>query len=410
MSFFSLKKENRNKKNESVAETITNDIFATGSLLFNSYPISNQMAQNLSVVYRAVDLISDSIAVLPIEVQNSKNKELKNHYLNNVFNNSSLLKYNLVKLLIQSVILKGSGYAYINRENNIPVSLTFLRKEDVQITYDNLFRIKYFTCDKVSHSRIEPKDMIYLIKNTFDGVNGVSVLTYASRSLQIGHQSENAAKNYFDNGGALAGILKVQGQISEKQREQVKAAWNQSYSTGNNGIAVLPGNMEYQQIQVGAKDIQLLESRQWNVQDIARFFSIHPVLLGDTSGSTYSSIEAIQNQFVLHTLIGYIRMIEEEFTRKLCPDNVHISLDENYLLRTDKQSEVSYYTQLLDKGVLSINEVREAIGYDAIKGLDEHFVAYTDINQNKVNQSDNKDNKDIENKENKENKEDETGR
>lgn len=397
MRFFNYDIIKRNKKERSDEQDITTNVYSSGSLLFNPYSLSNQTAQSLSVVYRAVDLISDSIAVLPIEILNTKNKEIKSHYLNRLFKNCNLTKYNLIKLLIQSIILKGAGFAYINRANGIPVSLTFLRKEDVQIHYDELYRIKYFTADKISHSKIQPEDMIYLIKNTYDGVNGVSVLSYAARSLQISHQAENSAKNYFDNGGSLSGVLKVQGQISEKQREQIKSGWNQSYVTGNQGIAILPGNMEYQAIQVAAKDIQLLESRQWNVQDIARFFSIHPILLGDNSGSSYSSIEAIQNQFVLHTLIGYIQLLEEEFTRKLCPDNVHISFDENYLLRTDKQAQASYYTQLLDKGVLTVDEVRESIGYNPV-GLNKHYIPYTDLNQNNLNQSDNS-NSEEENKE-----------
>ena len=96
--------------------------------------------------------------------------------------------------------------------------------------------------------------------------------------------------------------------------------------------------MDYQSIQMNVRDAQLLESRQFNVEDIARFFSINPVMLGINTNASYSSIEAIQTQFVFHTLMPYIQMLEEEFTKKLCPDNIHISFDENYLLRTDKQA------------------------------------------------------------------------
>jgi len=83
-------------------------------------------------------------------------------------------------------------------------------------------------------------------------------------------------------------------------------------------------------------------------------------------------------------------MIEEEFTRKLCPENLHVSLNEEYLLRTDKQAQVNYYTALLDKGVLSIDEVREAIGYNPI-GLTEHYIPFTDLTQNNLTDK-NKDN------------------
>lgn len=145
--------------------------------------------------------------------------------------------------------------------------------------------------------------------------------------------------------------------------------------------------MSYQPIQLNATDSQMLESRQYNVQDIARFFGINPVLLGDLTHSSYSTIEATQQQFLLHTLQPYITMIEEEFTKKLFSNsesNLEINLDETVVLRTDKTAQANYYSTLLDKGILSINEVRKELGYSEIEGGDAHTIAYTDINQNKI--------------------------
>jgi HK97 family phage portal protein len=145
--------------------------------------------------------------------------------------------------------------------------------------------------------------------------------------------------------------------------------------------------MSYQPIQLNATDSQMLESRQFNVQDIARFFGISPVLLGDLSHNSYSTIEAVQEQFLLQTLQPYITMIEEEFTKKLFKENesdLEINLDETVILRTNKTAQASYYSTLLDKGILSINEVRKELGYSEIEGGDAHTIAYTDINQNKI--------------------------
>lgn len=388
-----------NKKQETRSNISQVDIVGSvysDSLLYNPYSLSNNTAQSVSAVYRAVEIISDSIASLPIEVLNRKNKEINNP-ISKLFNGRDycgLTKYNFFKLLIQAVILNGAGYAYIYRENGVPVKLKFVPKADVQLHYNEKYEMQYYTCDKIKHGRIDPKDMIHLIKNTRDGVNGQSVISYAHRSLDIAYQSESCAQNFFENGGALSGILTVQGQISEKQREAIKSAWNQTYTTGNGGVAVLQGNMNYQPVQIAAKDIQLLETRQYNVQDIARFFSISPIMLGDYSGSSYNTVEAVQQQFVLHTLMPYIQMLEDEFTRKLCENNYRITFNEDYLLKTDKSSQVNYYTQLLDKGVLSVDEVREALGYDPI-GLTEHTVPYTDISQNTLGKTDDENKKDV---------------
>lgn len=391
---------NKEERNISQAET-TGSVYSD-ALLFNPYALSNNSAQSLSAVYRATEIISDSIASLPIEVLNNKNKEVNNH-INRLFKQRDycgLTKYNFFKMLIQSVILNGAGYAYIYRENGVPVKLKYIPKTDVQIFYNEQYEMQYYTCDKIKHGKILPQDMIHLIKNTKDGVNGQSVIQFAHRSLNIAYQSEACAKNYFDNGGSLSGILTVQGQISEKQRDQIKAAWNQTYTTGNGGIAVLQGNMSYQPVQVGAKDVQLLESRQWNVEDIARFFSIDPVMLGCHTGNSYNTVEAVQQQFVFLTLAPYIQMVEEEFTRKLCGDNCRISLNENYFLRSDKQSEATYYTSLVNAGLITPDEAREALGYEPM-GLNDLIIPYTKVSDNKINSDnliDNKeDNSDIEN-------------
>jgi HK97 family phage portal protein len=191
----------------------------------------------------------------------------------------------------------------------------------------------------------------------------------------------------------LAGVLKVQGQLSAQQRQDIRNSWNQAYTGGGNGLAVLQGNMDYQPIQLSAADSQMLESRAFNVADISRFFGISPVLLGDLSHSGYNTIEATQNQFLLHTLQPYIVMIEQEFSRKLLKpseSNLSINLDETALLKTDKTALASYYGTLLDKGILCINEVRKELGYSNIEGGDKHLIAYTDITQNTINKSDGK--------------------
>lgn len=146
--------------------------------------------------------------------------------------------------------------------------------------------------------------------------------------------------------------------------------------------------MDYQPIQLSATDSQLLESRLFNVQDIARFFGVSPVLLGDLTHSNYNTIEATQNQFVLHTLMPYIVMVEEEFTRKLIKpseEGLEVNLDETAILKADKSAIASYYGTLLDKGILCVNEVRKELGYSPIKGGDKHTIAYTDITQNQLN-------------------------
>lgn len=371
------------------------------ALCFSPYT-NGCSSMNLSAVYRATEIISDSIAMLPVKIQNVENigkSEVTYHPLKDVFGAknqlNNLSKYTFMKMLIQSVILRGNGFAYIERGNDGTVlSLRFLETNDVIINYNKYNNQLYYQIPilKGKTLNVEPIDIIHLVKNSYDGINGISVLSYASRTISTANSTEESAKSFFQNGMNLSGVLTVQGQLQEKQKQDIRSSWAQAYANGGQGLAVLQGNMSYQPIQINAKDAQMIESRQFNVQDIARFFGISPVLLGDLQYTSYNTIEAVQNEFLLHTLQPYITMIEDEFNRKLLKPserNLNIILETNEILRVDKSAQSGYYASMISNGIMSINEVRKELGLTAIEGGDKHIIPYTDVNQNTVNKEEN---------------------
>ena len=114
------------------------------------------------------------------------------------------------------------------------------------------------------------------------------------------------------------------------------------------------------------------------------------MLLADLSHSSYSSLEAVQLDFLTHTLQPYISLIESEFNRKLLTAkdvNYYIDLDQNYLLKSDKQSTATYLQTLTSAGIMSLNEARGVLNLQPIEGGggDKHVIAYTDIAQNTIN-------------------------
>lgn len=383
------------EKNEEKRELQYVGCNASGALPF--FPSSNtNSAMNLSAVYRAVELISNSIATLPIKIlisDESGNNEAETHPLNYVFsdrNTDNLIsKFTLFKLLVQSVLLRGNGFALIERKGDRVNSLRYLEPNDVQIVFDKVRNTLYYDVPLIK-KRVEPQDMLHFVMFSYDGIKGLSVLQNAARSLSIAHASENAAKGFFDNGMMINGILKVQGPVNQRQREDLRAAWNETYTANGSGIAILQGNMDYQTIQLSAKESQMLESRQFSVTDIARFFGVSPILLGDLSAKTnLNTFEALQNDFLVHTLQPYIVMIENELNRKLLKQsetNLSITLETNEILRIDKAAQSNYYSTLINSGVLSINEVRKELGYNGIgEDGDKNIIPYTDIATNTIN-------------------------
>ena len=183
--------------------------------------------------------------------------------------------------------------------------------------------------------------------------------------------------------------MKVNSTLTEQQRQQIKSSWNTTYNGNGGGLAVIQGNMDYQQISVNAADAQLLESRNYQISDIARFFGISPILLGDLSKSSYSTLEQTQLQFLSQTLQPYITMLELEFTRKIFRPSqsgkFFVDWDEKALLRTDKTTVANYYVTLLQNGLLTANEIRKELGYPEIEGGNTTVMQAQYLSQQAIN-------------------------
>lgn len=376
------KREQEQREQQAVQNVVFGDALTFGQIL------NNYTAMNVSAFFAATSLISNTIAMLPVKVLVSgvdgKNENEQHPIIKALNSMPNISKFSLLKLIVQSVILRGNAFVYIERKGNTVTGLRYLESGDVTINYQKEQNKLYYQSSIISSKYIMPRDMLHFVLNSYDGVNGISLLSYAKRTLAITNSSENSAKNFFDNGMNVNGILKVLTPISQKQKEEIRQSWQQAYS-GNGGLAVINANMEYQQLTLSPEDAQLLSSRQFNIADIARFFNLNPLLLGGESGATYSSLEMLQNAFLIHTLQPYISMIEAELNRKLLgqnEQNFEVILETNDLLRIDKASQANYYKTMVDTGILSRNEVRKEIGYGDFEGGDDHTIAYSDAAQN----------------------------
>lgn len=395
MGFWNRNKEKEKRELEQREQNNIQYVTYGDALTFGQI-FNNYTALNCSAFFAATSLISNTIAMLPIKVLVSgvdgKNNYEEHPIIKALDNMPNISKFSLLKLIVQSVILRGNAFVYVERKGNTVTGLRYLESGDVTINYDKEKNTLWYQCSFISKKYIQPKDMLHFVLNSYDGINGVSLLSYAKRTLAITNASENSAKQFFDNGMNVNGILKVMTPISQKQKEEIRQSWNQAYS-GQGGLAVINGNMEYQQLTLSPEDAQLLSSRQFNIADIARFFNLNPLLLGGESGATYSSLEMLQNAFLIHTLQPYISMIECEMNRKLLgqdEQNLEVILETNDLLRIDKSSQANYYKTMVDTGVLSRNEVRKEIGYGPFDGGETHTIAYSDTAQNTLENNEEK--------------------
>lgn len=355
----------------------------------------NESPYTISGFHRCVELISSSVANLPISVlfidKQGNKKQRNNHRLNVVFQNMLLTRYQFIHNLVKDVITSGNAFAYIHRDNNggNVKQITYLQPSEVQVVYNKQRGELYYQIPSISkQQKIEPYDIIHLVQNSKDGIVGTSTLSLMNRTLKGAGYAEATALNLFENNGqSPRGILTVESQLSKAQREDIKEKWASNLSS--NGVCVLQGNMRYQSLSSTANDQQLLESRKFHQEQICQFMGVPPQLLGMGEPK---NIEELTNQFLTFTLQPIITLLEEEFTRKLfapSEKNFRIDLDENSMLRMSKSAQAAYYSTLLQNGCLSINEVRNELGYESIgEQGDKHIIPFTDINMNTINNSD----------------------
>jgi HK97 family phage portal protein len=371
---------NKKQKTElrSLESEWQNPIMGTLSLSsFSQYTTAKAM--KLSTVYRCVNLISDSIASMPLipytylqngNVTNWKYVDYSNNLYNllNIQPNGTMSANTFKKLAIVNMIMKGNTYIFIDRAaNGIVNNLIMLNSDFIEITFQNS-ELVYF--DTVNKKTYDKSQIIHLLNYSHNGINGVSTLTHAATSLGISYNSEEHTSNFFKGGANLAGILRPLAGVTMNTDKATKAkdafvnALNSDMNGKSNSIVVLDSGLEYQAITISPKDSQLLESRQFNVIDVCRFFGVPPTMAFSETGK-FSTAEQQQVDYLNNTLTPLIEKIENEFFRKLyLPSEWNISdlkFDTENLMRTDANTRADYFTKLFRVAGYTPNEIREKL-------------------------------------------------
>lgn len=362
--------------------------------LFNR---KNGDATSVSAFFAATEIISNTIATIPIHIRNaSDNQIMENHPLNLIWNSGLQTRFMLMKSLVWDMLAHGDGIAYIKRASDgTPIELIYCPHGSYSIMYNENNRQLYYMIPSIKKGKIEPINVLHFIKNSTNGVSGIGLSQIALQSLNLAKATNKSAEKFFDSGCKIDGVLTSSQPMGQKQKQEAKESWEKiygAYGTGG-GIAVLGNDWKYQSISQNSEQSQMLQSREFNITELARYFTISPTLIGDLSHTQYGSLEAAQADFIAHTLLPLISMIQDEFNRKLLKPSergrIIIDLDEDHIYLSDKSSTATYLSTLTSNGILSINEARHILGLQPIEGGDQHIIAYTDISQNTIEKNKN---------------------
>ena len=348
--------------------------------------VTERSAMQMTAVYSCVRILSEAVAGLPLHLYkytDSGGKAMAlGHPLYRLLHdepNPEMSSFVFRETLMTHLLLWGNAYAQIirNGKNEI-VALYPLMPNKMSVDRDETGRL-YYTYYRGSDEAIKDKDFAVTLQPTdvlhipglgFDGLVGYSPIAMAKNAIGMAIACEEYGAKFFANGAAPGGVLEHPGTIKDPQR--VRESWQSTFGgSGNaNKIAVLEEGMKYTPIGISPEQAQFLETRKFQINEIARIFRVPPHMVGDLEKSSFSNIEQQSLEFVKYTLDPWVIRWEQSIQRSLLsPDEksrYFVKFNLEGLLRGDYQSRMNGYAIGRQNGWMSANDIRELENLDRI--------------------------------------------
>jgi HK97 family phage portal protein len=282
--------------------------------------------------------------------------------------------------LMSGALLRGNAFAEIQRDNANRVKAIYpLPSDVVKIERGSRRGELYFDVTYTTgRERLKAADVLNIPCLSLDGVAGLTPIQQAKESIGLGLAAERMGSALFGNGAKPSGALVSDAPLNAQQVDGLKKLWQEFSGAGNAGkTPILYGGLKWVPFTINPDDAQFLETRQFQVADIARMFRVPGVLLGlDDKTSTYASAEQFFLSFVVHTLTPWMTAIEQEFNRKLFPGktDIYCKLDPRGMMRGDAAGRAEFYNKLFNVGAVSPNDIRELEDMNPVDGGDIYLV------------------------------------
>nr|DAZ33569.1 MAG TPA: Portal [Caudoviricetes sp.] len=343
-------------------------------------PVNERTAMQTTAVYACVRILAEAVASLPLHVyeyQDDGGKKLVHdhplYYLLHDEPNPEMTSFVFRETLMSHLLIWGNAYAQIIRDGAGRVlGLYPLLPDKMEVQRDDRGNIYYVysrnsdenpTFKEYGNIKLKAEDVLHIPGLGFDGLIGYSPIAMAKNAVGMTLACEEYGASFFANGANPGGVLEHPGVL--KDPSKVRESWNSVYRGVSNAhkIAVLEEGMKYQQIGIPPEEAQFLETRKFQINEIARLYRIPPHMVGDLDKSSFSNIEQQSLEFVKYTLDPWVIRWEQSLQRSLLlpgeKGKYFIKLNVDGLLRGDYQSRMNGYAVGRQNGWFSTNDIRE---------------------------------------------------
>jgi len=348
--------------------------------------VNERSSMQITAVYACVRVLSEAVASLPLHLyqyddMGSKVKAVDHplYFLLHDEPNEEMTSFAFRETIMTHLLLWGNAYVQIIRNGKGEViSLYPLMPNKMQVDRDEHGKI-YYTyqwsnteapINKTSTVILTPHDVMHIPGLGYDGIVGYSPIAMAKNAIGLSMAAEEYGSKFYANGAAPGGVLEHPGVL--KDPEKVRDSWQKAFggSQNANKVAVLEEGMKYQPISINPSEAQFLETRKFQIDEIARIFRIPPHMIGDLEHATFSNIEEQSLEFVIYVLQPWLSRIESSISRCL------LSVEEKKqffalfnvdgLLRGNYQSRMQGYATGINNGFMCPNDVRRLENWDLI--------------------------------------------
>ncbi|MDB8662088.1 phage portal protein [Streptococcus anginosus] len=353
------------------------------SLLFgrttSGKTVNERTALQTTAVYACVRILSETIASLPLHVyrytEGGKTKDTE-HALYTLLHdepNPDMTSFVFRETLMSHLLIWGNAYSQILRDRSgqviglyplLPDQMSVHRSEKGKLFYVyNRFEEDNPNFQEKGSIVLSQEEVLHIPGLGFDGLIGYSPIALAKNAVGMTLACEEYGASFFGNGANPGGVLEHPGIL--KDPAKVRDSWNAVYQGTRNAhkVAVLEERMSYKQIGIPPEEAQFLETRKFQINEIARLFRIPPHMVGDLEKSSFSNIEQQSLEFVKYTLDPWVVRFEQALKKSLLlPEEkkTHfIKFNVDGLLRGDYQSRMNGYAIGRQNGWLSTNDIRK---------------------------------------------------
>ena len=348
--------------------------------------VTEKSAMQLTAVYACVRILAEAIAGLPLHLyrrgKNGSKDKAADHPLYSLLHdepNPEMTSFVFRETMMTHLLLYGNCYSQIIRDGRgqvtalyplMPNQMSVDRDERGQLYYTYLRSNEEAATMSGSTVYLMPEDVLHVPGLGFDGLVGYSPIAMARNSIGMALACEEYGAKFFANGASPSGVLEHPGTIKDISR--LRESWNSVYGGSKNAgkVAILEEGMHYAPISISPNEAQFLETRKFQVDEIARIFHVPPHMIGDLERSTFSNIEQQSLEFVKYTLNPWVCRWEQALTRALLSPRekreYFIKFNVDGLLRGDYQSRMNGYAVGRQNGWMSANDIRELENLDRI--------------------------------------------